>query len=66
MSDLSIQLISEIMSGKKYLAGTSKNRKSSIIQKILPTDFSFDDEQEFSNIGPNYNTGILYSMHFHR
>ena len=35
------------MSGKKYLAEGAKSRKSSIIQKILPTEFSLDEDEEF-------------------
>ena len=46
------------MSGKKYLAEGAKSRKSSIIQKILPTEFSLDEDEEFSDITPaNSNTG---------
>ena len=45
------------MAGKKYVVGTSDSRKSSLIQKILPTQFSLDEDQEFSNIGPENNSG---------
>ena len=45
------------MAGKKYVVGTSESRKSSLIQKILPTQFSLDEDQEFSNIGPQNNSG---------
>ena len=45
------------MAGKKYVVGTGDSRKSSLIQKILPTQFSLDDDQEFSNIGPENNSG---------
>ena len=46
-----------IMAGKKYVVGSSESRKSSLIQKILPTQFSLDEDQEFSNIGPENNSG---------
>ena len=47
-----------LVSGKKYLAEGAKSRKSSIIQKILPTEFSLDEDEEFSDITPaNSNTG---------
>ena len=55
-----------IMAAKKYLVGTSDSRKSSLIQKILPTQFSLDEDQEFSNIGPENNSGknfIDYIIH---
>ena len=45
------------MAAKKYLVGTSDSRKSSLIQKILPTQFSLDEDQEFSNIGPENHSG---------
>ena len=45
------------MAGKKYVVGTSESRKSSLIQKILPTQFSLDEDQEFSNVGPENNSG---------
>ena len=45
------------MAAKKYLVGTSDSRKSSLIQKILPTQFSLDEDQEFSNVGPENNSG---------
>ena len=44
------------MAEKKYVVG-SDSRKSSLIQKILPTQFSLDEDQEFSNIGPENNSG---------
>ena len=46
-----------IMAAKKYSVGTCDSRKSSLIQKILPTQFSLDEDQEFSNIGPENNSG---------
>ena len=45
------------MAGKKYVVGATDSRKSSLIQKILPTQFSLDEDQEFSNIGPQNNSG---------
>ena len=45
------------MAGKKYVVGSSESRKSSLIQKILPTQFSLDEDQEFSNFGPENNSG---------
>ena len=45
------------MAAKKYSVGTCDSRKSSLIQKILPTQFSLDEDQEFSNIGPENNSG---------
>ena len=48
------------MAGKKYVVGTSDSRKSSLIQKILPTQFSLDEDQEFSNIGHENNSGKIF------
>ena len=53
------------MAAKKYLVGTSDSRKSSLIQKILPTQFSLDEDQEFSNIGPENNSGKNF-IDYHR
>ena len=53
------------MAGKKYVVG-SDSRKSSLIQKILPTQFSLDEDKEFSNIGPENNSGKKFIDMFYK